>query len=177
MEATLYPYINPNLPGEYKIGGYFDTSKAPDEFNPKHQDVGRMGFYLEGQQKVFALPSNPKRGLTLSSFYAAGDQDTSLMKQTWHFGGTWQGTFPGRDLDTVNLGWVAATINSRLVQREKLAHQLSQGATEELVELNYNIVLGPWLNIRPGVQYDVDPSGYQSRANAVTLVIQTKVIF
>jgi porin len=177
LEATLYPYLNPRLPGEYKIGGYFDTSKAPDEFNPSREDRGRMGFYLEGQQKVFAVPDNPTRGLTLSSFYAAGDENTSEMKQTWHFGFTWEGTFPGRDLDTINLGWVAATINSRLVERERDEGKPLQAATESLIELNYNIVLGPWLNIRPGVQYDANPSGYESRPNAWVLVVQTKVIF
>jgi carbohydrate-selective porin OprB len=52
-----------------------------------------------------------------------------------------------------------------------------QSATENQMEINYNVVLGPWLSVRPGVQYDVNPSGYTARPNAVVFELQTKVIF
>jgi carbohydrate-selective porin OprB len=52
-----------------------------------------------------------------------------------------------------------------------------QSATENQFELNYNIVLGPWLSFHPGLEYDTDPSGYASRPNALVAALQIKVIF
>jgi porin len=39
------------------------------------------------------------------------------------------------------------------------------------------VTLGPWLKVRPGVQYVIDPGGVESRPNAWVFVWQTKVIF
>jgi carbohydrate-selective porin OprB len=52
-----------------------------------------------------------------------------------------------------------------------------QSATENQFELNYDIVLGPWLHVRPGLEYDTNPSGYASRANALVLALSSKIIF
>jgi porin len=175
LEVTYSPSADPRLAGVYKIGGYFDTSNAADQFDPKRLDRGRIGYYIEGQQKVFSEPLNAHRGLSITFFYAAGDTNTGILRQTYHFGLSYEGTLPGRDLDTVNIGWVAADLNPRLVQRERLAGKEPQSATEHLLEANYNIVLGPWLSVRPGVQYDVNPGGYASHPNAFVFVLQTKV--
>jgi carbohydrate-selective porin OprB len=98
-----------------------------------------------------------------------------MMKKTYHFGLSYRGTFEGRDLDTVNIGWVAAEVNPRVAARERLAGQPVQG-TENQTELNYNIVLGPWLSLRPGFEYDINPSGYQARPNALVFALQLRAI-
>jgi porin len=177
LEVTYFPSHDPHWTGEYKVGGYVDTSRAPDEFTPSKSDKGREGFYFEMQQKVWSEPANPNRGLSVSGFYAQGDANTSEMINTYHFGLSYKGTFPERDLDTVNFGWVAANINPRLVAFERLNGKPMQSATENQFELNYDIVLGPWLHVRPGLEYDTDPSGYASRTNALVLALSTKVIF
>ena len=177
LEATYFPSSDPRLTGEYKVGGYYDTSRAPDLFTPTIHDKGREGFYFEMQQKVFSESANPNRGLSISGFDAEGDQNTGMMRKTYHFGFSYKGTLEGRDLDTVNFGWVAAEVNSRLVAYERLNGKPVQSATENQFEFNYNIVLGPWLSVRPGLQYDTDPGGYASRPNAVVFELQTKAIF
>jgi porin len=177
MEAMWQPSSDPRYTGIYKIGGYVDTSRVPDEFDPAIKDKGREGYYFEMQQKVWSEPGNPNRGLSISGFDAVGDQNTSQLKQTYHFGWSYKGTFPGRDLDTVNFGWVAAYANSRLVAFERLSGKPMQSATENQFELNYDIVLGPWLHVRPGLEYDTDPSGYASRANALVVALSSKIIF
>jgi carbohydrate-selective porin OprB len=98
------------------------------------------------------------------------------LKKTYHFGWSYKGTFEGRDLDTVNFGWVAADLNPRLIAYERVNGKPQQNATENQFELNYNIVLGPWLSLRPGLEYDTDPSGYSSRPNALVVALQIKVI-
>jgi porin len=156
LEVTYFPSHDPRYTGEYKVGGYVDTSRAPDEFIPSKSDKGREGFYFEMQQ---------------------GDENTSQMINTYHFGLSYKGTFPGRDLDSVNFGWVAANINPRLAAFERLNGKPVQSATENQYELNYDIVLGPWLHVRPGLEYDTDPSGYATRTNALVLAVSAKVIF
>jgi porin len=177
LEVMYQPQIDQRFPGMYKLGGYWDSSRVSDQFNPKKQDTGREGFYLEGQQKIYSEPGNPVRGLTISAFYGAGDEDTAMLKQTYHFGLSYQGTFAGRDLDTVNVGWVAADINQRLVEHERLTGKPIQSATEHLLEINYGLVLARWLSLKPAVQYVIDPGGVASRPNAWVFVLQTKVIF
>jgi Carbohydrate-selective porin, OprB family len=66
-----------------------------------------------------------------------------LLRKTYHFGMSYKGTFEGRDLDTVNFGWVAAEINPRTVALERLTGKPQQSATENQFEFNYDIVLGP----------------------------------
>ncbi len=100
-----------------------------------------------------------------------------MLRQTSHFGLSYQGTFAGRDLDTVNVGWVAADINRRLVEHERLTGKPIQSATEHLLEINYGVVLARWLSLKPAVQYVIDPGGVASRPNAWVFVLQTKVIF
>jgi porin len=176
-EIMWQPSTDPRYTGIYKIGGYEDTSKVPDQFTPTKRDKGREGYYFEMQQKVWSEPANPNRGLSISGFDAVGDQNTAQLKQTYHFGLSYKGTFPGRDLDTVNFGWVAAYANSRLVAFERMNGKPQQSATENQFELNYDIVLGPWLHVRPGLEYDTNPSGYASRANALVLALSSKIIF
>jgi porin len=177
VEVMYATSFDPRFPGIYKLGAYYDTSEVADEFDPAKRDTGREGYYFEMQQKVFSEAANPVRGLTVTGFYAAGDEDTGLMKQTYHFGLSYQGTFPGRDLDTVNLGWVACDVNPRVVARERLDGETVQSATEMMLEMNYGITLGPWLKVKPGVQYVIDPGGVASRPNAWVFVWQNKIIF
>jgi porin len=177
VEVMYQPQIGQRFPGIFKIGGYWDSSQASDQFYPKKMDTGREGYYFEGQQKIYSEAGNPVRGLTISAFYAAGDEDTGLLRQTYHFGASYQGTFADRDLDTVNIGWVAADINKRLVARERATGAAVQSASEMLLELNYGAVLAHWLQVKPGVQYVIDPGGVASRPKAWVFVLQTKVIF
>jgi porin len=174
LEVTYQPSRDPRFAGMYKVGAYYDTSPVSDVFTPTKRDVGRQGAYFEAQQKVYSETENPERGITISGFYAAGDENTGTMRRTYHFGLSYKGTFADRDLDTVNIGWVAAEINPRLIARERLAGAPTQ-STENLLEINYGAVLTPWLQLRPGVQYDSDPGAYVSRPNAWVFELQMKV--
>jgi porin len=177
LEVTYQPRFDPRFPGMYKVGGYFDTSKVPDQFTPEKQDKGREGYYFEGQQKIYSEPANPVRGLTIAGYYAAGDENTALLKQNYHLGLSYQGTFPTRDLDTVNIGWFTADINPRLVAREKLTKAPVRSATEHLLEINYGAVLARWLQVRPALQYVVNPGNLTSNPNAWVFLLRTQVTF
>jgi porin len=177
LEVTYRPLNHSHFPGIYKLGAYYDSSTVPDQFNPAKHDSGREGLYFEGQQKAYSESANPVRGLTIVGYYAAGDENTSLVKQNYHVGLSYQGTFPSRDLDTVNIGWFAADINPRLVAHEELAHAPVRSATERMLEINYGAVVAPWLQVRPGVQYVIDPGNVASNPKAWVFLLRTQVTF
>jgi porin len=174
LEVMYQPSTDPRFVGIYKVGAYYDTSTVSDVFTPTKRDTGRQGAYVLGQQKVYSETANPNRGITIAGFYAVGDENTGTMKRTYHFGLSYKGTFSGRDLDTVNIGWVAAEINPRLIAHERLTGAPTQ-STENLLEMNYGAVLTPWLQLKPGVQYDSDPGAYTARPNAWVFELQMKV--
>jgi porin len=177
VEVTYQPPFGPRFPGIYKVGAYYDTSTVPDQSKPSKHDKGREGFYFEAQQKIYSESANPNRGLTIVGYYATGDENTGLLKQNYHFGLSYQGTFPGRDLDTVNIGWFAADINPRLVAREKLKGVPVQSATEHLLEINYGAALARWLQAKAAVQYVVNPGSIISHPNAWVFLVRTQVTF
>jgi carbohydrate-selective porin OprB len=46
-----------------------------------------------------------------------------------------------------------------------------------MMELNYGVTLGPWLNVRPGLQYIWHPSGVGEIKNALVLELKTVMNF
>jgi porin len=159
--------------GNYKIGGYYDSSKAPHLSAPAREDEGREGVYAEIDQKVFNERPDSNRGLTLFAVGTLSDQNTAKMKTYWEAGAVYQGTFPNRDADTVNLGWAREDVNSSLTALQ--ADNIRQ-SDESIVELNYGYQATRWWVVRPAVQYDIQPGAYASRPNTWVFVLGTKVI-
>jgi porin len=177
LEITYQPQYDKNYPGMYKLGAYYDSSSAPDQLTPMKFDKGRKGFYFEGQQKIYSEASDPDLGLTVVGYYAAADGHTSQVTQNYHFGLSYQGAIPGRDLDKVNIGWFAVDLNPRIVAREEVTGAQVQSATEHLLEINYGAALAPWLEVKPGVQYSINPGSIESRPNAWVFLVRTQANF
>ena len=177
VEVAYQPSLSSDLPGVYKLGAYYDTSKAPDQLTPAKLDQGREGYYLEMQQMLYSEPANPADGLTIMGYYASNDLNTGPLKQNYHVGLSYRGVFPGRDLDSLSIGWFAADINPRAVEREEIAGQPVQSATEGLLELNYAAQVGPWLSVTPAVQYVVNPGSIAAHPNAEVFMLQIQANF
>ena len=102
------------LPGDYKIGGYYNSSDTPDllkDINgnsagltgvPFEQHNGRSGTYVTANQMVFREQPGSDRGLTVGAMVTMGDPDTAKYRYSWIAGGHYQGTFRGRDKDVVS---------------------------------------------------------------------------
>jgi porin len=177
VEVAYQPSLGSDLPGIYKLGAYYDTSKAPDQLTPTKLDQGRQGFYVEMQQKIFSESANPADGLTIMGYFASNDQNTGPLKQNYHVGLSYRGVFSGRDLDSLSIGWFAADINSRTVEREEITGQSVQSATEGLLELNYAAQLAPWLTVTPVAQYVVNPGSIAAHPNAGVFILQIEANF
>ena len=119
------------LPGEYVFGGYYNSSDARDVLldvtgssagltgAPFTSHNGRWGLYTLATQMVYREPSNAKRGLTLFGVATVADPQTATFRYFFAAGGSYQGTFRGRDDDFVSLLFAYVRINNRLTNYQE----------------------------------------------------------
>ncbi|MCU1325529.1 MAG: carbohydrate-selective porin [Bryobacterales bacterium] len=174
------------LPGDYKIGGYYNSSKTPDVLKdvngfsaaltgePFEQHGGRWGGYIMADHMVFREQSSAMRGLTLGFMAAMGDPDTAKYRYFWVAGGHYQGTFARRDNDVVSFMVAYARTNSRLTRYQQDLDTVVPGAVgiqtyESIAEIDYGVQLTPWLKIRPNLQYVFNPGGTGKIRNAFVM--------
>jgi porin len=164
----------PDLGGTYNLGGYYDTSAAPDLANPKTFDVGRYGLYIEAAQQIIKWGPDHLRGLALFGVFTVSDQNTAKFKYDYEAGFAARGVVPDRPLDLLSLGWVRTDINPRFqFQLEKAGLPIQ--TSEQLVELNYAFQLTPSLFFRPGVQYDIRPGATSTNPNTWVLAFHIQL--
>jgi porin len=183
--------------GNYRIGAYFDNSSgmgvdsllsrvsvadqgALDTLSIA-QHTGKSGGWLLADQTVQRDPSNTHRGTVVFAAFDWGDRATALVNRYGEAGVVRYGTMAGRDLDTVAIGFVAASLNGVLRGAEQ--QLLRQGVPSPLtsqeyaLEVNYGYQATKWLNLRPGVQYVWHPAGTDELHNALVLELKTVVTF
>jgi porin len=175
VELTYQRGTHPeDYAGTYKIGVYYDTSRAPDLTDTGTQDSGRSGVYIEAAQQIFKPQANRRNGLAVFAIVTEGDQATAKFAHYYEAGLAYRGLVPGRDLDLLSLGWVRTDINQRLQTQLALSGSPIQ-TYEQLIELNYAIQVIPSLTLRPGIQYDIRPGALERRPNTWVFAFQIKL--
>ncbi|MFT4053448.1 MAG: carbohydrate porin [Novosphingobium sp.] len=170
------------LPGHYKVGFYYDTANA-DRQGTAGRVSGRFGGYVLGDQMILRdKGGNGKRGLSIFGHFTANPEQSAQMTRWYAAGLVKLGTFKGRDADTIALGMIHAQVNERLRALHAQMLGLADGYTalpegETAIEMSYGIQVNPWLNIRPDVQYIVDPGAFSYRKtdDALALGVQVKM--
>jgi porin len=168
--------------GHYKLGMYYDTSRASRQGGSGTVDE-RYGVYVLAEQMIIR-EGRANRGLSLFGQYTAHPETSAPMTRWYAVGVVKTGTFEGRDADSVALGVVRAEVNPRL----RMAHvdstptpggYASLPAGESAIELAYGWQLRRWLSVRANLQYIVDPGAfsYRSTANATALGVQVRITF
>lgn len=165
VELGLTTHLGPqNLVGHWKIGGYYDTTQAPNiEFSHEIEN-GRYGGYVLVDQMVYQMA--PNRGVILFGQATVGDERTSLIQSYFAGGVLVQGPFAARPHDVLGLGFVKANISPGKLfsQYAALAAKHVTNFTlepaQEDVELSYNVQLTPWLKVTPDVQYVINPGAF-----------------
>jgi porin len=176
------------LPGQFRLGGYYDTSTVDnvtaevDEDTPPGKHHGRWGIYLMGQQKIYREPGNAARGLTAFGGVVFGDSQTAEIQWFVEAGLVYQGTFPGRDDDSINLGFAYGHINGRLINAQKNANDEEPGSeveqsAESVIELNYAAQITPWFLLSPGMQVIINPRADSHTPTALVLGLKTNLTF
>ncbi len=174
------------LPGNYKIGAYYDNSDAPDFgaplSGPPVTMSGRSGIYLLADQMVYREAPGSERGLTLFGVFVYADPDTAQLQYYWEAGLLYRGTFPGRDQDTIGLAVNQSRFSSQLIAAQNAQNAVMPGSVsvqsaETDIELNYRAQLTPWFTLMPNIQYVIQPNGVASIPNALVLGLQAGLTF
>ncbi|WP_395942827.1 carbohydrate porin [Brevundimonas sp.] len=172
---------SPSLPGHYKLGVYYDTSRAA-RLDGGGALRGRRGVYLLADQMI--LRDAGGRGLSVFGQFTANPPQAAQITRWYAAGVVMTAPLPGRGADTVALGVTHAEVNPRLRAAQVETGALPGGyaslpAGETAIELSYGARIRPWLSLRPDLQYIVDPGafGFRSTRNALALGAQLKAQF
>lgn len=186
MELGLKTKFGANaLPGIYKIGGYYDTSKAPDQVSASIERSGRYGGYILAQQMLISTDKNNKTGITGFAQFTDNDRETSLITYYVDAGAIYQGPFASRPSDYISLGYVRAFVNNRKIQatysklmaKDQLLPDLASG--EAVIEAGYSAQVTPWFRVYPNLQYVINPGAFalKTTSNAFVFGLSTQVKF
>lgn len=169
-----------DLPGDYKVGAYYDTSSVSAATNSRKTENGRYGFYAIGNQMLMSF-GTPGRGLIAIAMVSYSDPTTTTMQGTALGGLIAKGPFAARPSDYINIGYTRAMLNKRIINTKEANDptltNLSTG--EGVLEAGYGFQATPWWLIHPNVQYVMDPGtfSYKHYNNAWVFGLQTKLTF
>jgi len=193
--AWLPTFDNGRLPGSYKIGAWYSTSKLNDvvlDVNggyaaltglPALQRTGLYGGFLTFQQQVTRNGSSDKdAGLKLFLNAAIADAATSVTNFQIAAGLIYTGPFSSRPHDSIGLAVGTTQVNSRLTDLQNMQNALGLGPvpvrnSEYVVELYYTIAPVPGLHIRPNVQYIATPGAGSQNVNIVVFGLKSVISF
>ncbi|MFO1057530.1 MAG: carbohydrate porin [Dongiaceae bacterium] len=181
VEVGWNPTAGPfGLSGEYRLGGYYDTSDAEDvtaEVTGSDKiRSGRWGLWALAQQRVYREPGSTSRGLTVFGGFVLGDSRTAEIRWFLEGGLVYQGTFAGRDDDSVSLGVAYGHINGRLINAQKNASEVEQSG-EAVIELNYAAAVTPFFQLTPNLQIVVNPGADSDVPTALVLGLRSQITF
>jgi porin len=173
-----------SLPGEYKLGYYYDSSEVKRIGSDKEVS-GRGGHYLLIDQAVWASQSSQGRSLHAFGQYSAASEAASPFSKWYGAGVVLYKPFEGRPRDTVALGYGRAGPNPRSRDVQALAAFNADrpypglDSAEQLIELSYGYQATPWLTLRPDVQYIIEPGAFSGESidDALILGLQVKAVF
>ncbi|QXH54569.1 carbohydrate porin [Pseudomonas maumuensis] len=184
LPLELVYKLRGELPGEYKVGYYYDSSNVK-RIGSSEEVAGRGGHYLLVDQAVWNDPALPGRSLHAFGQYSASRKAASPFTRWYGAGVVLYQPFASRPRDTVALGYGRAVPNPRSRDvLEAAAFDAGQpfpdiDSAEQLIELSYGYQATPWLNLRPDVQYIVEPGAFSGKDidNALVLGLQVKATF
>ncbi|MFN5671989.1 carbohydrate porin, partial [Bradyrhizobium sp.] len=184
-----------NLPGSYKFGGWYDTSTAPDvvtDINgspamlsgqPLLQSRGRYGGYVSFVQQVIRSSQVSSAG-ALSLFFNATMADRRTATTDYQIAGglTYTGPLQSRPEDDIGFAVGTTHVNGRIAWSEELQNLAGLGpvavqGNEYVMELYYTYRPLAGLQVRPNIQYVVDPGGTSRNPNALVFGLKTVANF
>jgi porin len=193
LELGWLPTVgDANLPGSYKFGLWYDTSRANDVFEntqgqvlaragglPRGRD-GRYGTYVNFLQQVTRPSSTePDRGLSLFLNASFADRRTAFLDNQIAVGMTYTGLFDTRPQDALGLAVGRTHVNQRVKTAQELQNDagipVSVQTSEYATELYYGLQVAPWAVVRPNLQYIHQPGGISHNTDDVVLGLKLQV--
>ncbi len=156
------------LPGQFKFGGYADTSQADYVDGSPRKETGLGTLYGILRQKVWEPEPVSHRGVHLwTAFSYAWEDEIVTFPYYWNGGMVWQGPFDTRSEDTLALGFARGWYSDTLPQQ----------STETVLEGAYNWYINDVLTLTPNIQYVITPGGTGDIDNALLLGLLTYITY
>ncbi|SED35668.1 porin, OprB family [Bradyrhizobium erythrophlei] len=173
------------LNGSYKLGGWFDTSSAPDVVSdvnggpaaitglPLLQGRGRYGAYINFLQQITSNSAlTPNHGLSLFLNATVADRRIAFMDLQVAGGLVYAGPFQSRPNDDIGFAVGATHVNGRVAWSEALQNLAGLGpvpvrGSEFAIEAYYTFRPRNGVEVRPNVQYVVAPGGISQSRNVL----------
>lgn len=170
---------DPGLPGTYKIGAWYNSEKFdslstasngvsladPRSSGSPRQFRGNYAIYAIADQTLWQEPGSDDNGLNgFVRVAIAPQQDRNSVSWYLDAGLTYKGLLPGRDDDTLGVGFAYAKMSSDLSDLARARNSFTRDSqpipsSEAVIELTYQAAVTPWLSAQPFFQYVIRPGG------------------
>ena len=180
------PSFGPDqLPGSYKFGAWYNTSKTADVADntqgglitlaggtPLQRD-GAYGAYVNFQQKLTKAPAeDPDHGISVFFNATVADRRTSFLTSQIALGVFDTGPFHARPTDQLGIAFGRTHVNDRVAAAEAAQNAASLGPvgvqhSEYVCEIYYKLHALPGIYIQPNIQYIHDPGGVAKNKDVV----------
>ncbi|WP_165799615.1 carbohydrate porin [Sphingomonas oleivorans] len=175
---------DPRRAGLYKIGAWYDTSRATDlvrdvdggmaalSGRPLEKKRGRYGAYAAFRQQIVAPDAEGAGGFNMFLNAVQGDRRTAPLLNKFAVGAFYSGLIPGRPTDEIGLAIGRTRSNGRLARMHAAWNEMARDnvpirRSEYAAELDYIIYPLPGLTLRPNLQLVVHPAGRSDRKSIV----------
>lgn len=175
------------LPGNYKIGAYYQTGDFNNFTEEGATKNGNFGFYILLDQMIYREQGSSvlskDQGLhPFVSLLFAPDNEINSVPFFLNGGLVYKGLIPGRDNDYAGFALVYGNFSNKLdkfvsvsPEFEVITNTTGRQDFEMVLEWMYKIQLTQWLNIQPDIQYVIQPGGTGEIPNALVLGFQLGV--
>ncbi len=165
------------LPGVYKLGGWYDTGKFPDQridttglslADPDSSGVARSrknNFSIYGvfDQMIWRPNPDEARAIGIFARLMGAPGDRNLVSFSVNGGIELKAPFEGRDNDTVGLGFGVGRLASSATKLNRDQNGFGTAtpvrSSETFIELTYQYSVAPWWQVQPDFQYVWTPGG------------------
>jgi porin len=148
------------LPGTYKLGFWYDTGSFPGESPSAAASYrGNWSVYGVGDQTVWQPDPHAARALGVFARLMGAPGDRNLISFGLEAGAVLKAPLPGRDGDSLGLGYGLAKAASTVVLQATAAAGAGgvpdspTRSSESFVELTYQAQIAPWWQVQPDAQY------------------------
>src|SRR5262249_33597745 len=151
------------LPGNAKLGAYFNGGGAEVFGRPGETLQARYGFYVVGDQAILRWgdPAEERHLGVFGAFTCAPDQRGNRAAYFFDAGLVAYGFLPGRPRDFAGFGVAYGSYSGDLRRAEEIQALTAPGvgvqSWEMTVELNYGCTVRPGLLVQPSLQYLINP--------------------
>lgn len=139
-----------------RLGSWYTTSDtAALDGNSVFDD--NYGFYTTVDRMLLTEADAPEQGLGTFFQFSWAPPARNQLDRNFGAGLVYRGLLPGRDIDTLGLGF-------SLVEFSSFLRNSTGQTSENAIELFYKARLSDWLAVVPDLQYIARPSGIQRDA-------------